>query len=169
MHGFTKFMSKRGLTLVILAAVVALPALVLVPIAIDQPFGAQTRQSMAWAFAMRSWSPRVTVIVAALVVALGALLWKQTRSVAVKIALVAAVAVSLGTVWFAQQDPFEWMFNPLPGARYVPVRDASFVADSDLVLAVSLQGDAAAYPIRQIAYHHIVNDRIGTTPAVVTY
>jgi hypothetical protein len=162
-------MSKRGLILVILAAVVVLPALVLVPIAIDQPFGAQTPQSMAWAFAMRSWSPIVTLIVAALVVALGVLLWTQTRSIAVKTALTAAVAVSLATVWFAHQDPFEWMFNPLPGARYVPARDASFVAESDVVLAVSLQGDEAAYPIRQIAYHHIVNDRIGTTPAVVTY
>jgi hypothetical protein len=162
-------MSKRGVTLVILAAVVALPALVLVPIAIDQPFGAQTPRSLAWAFLMRSWSPLITLMVAALVVVLGASLWKQTRSILVKIALTAAVAVSIGAVWFAHQDPFEWMFNPLPGARYVSVRDASFVADGDLVLAVTLQGDAAAYPIRQIAYHHIVNDRIGTTPAVVTY
>ena len=45
----------------------------------------------------------------------------------------------------------------------------AFVDPNDLVLAVSADGDAAAYPIRQMAYHHLVNDRIGRTPAVVTY
>ena len=48
-------------------------------------------------------------------------------------------------------------------------RTASFVEPDDLVLAVRVGDDAAAYPIRQMAYHHLVNDRIGRTPAVVTY
>jgi len=51
----------------------------------------------------------------------------------------------------------------------VAARDSTWVEPNDLVLAVSRDGDAAAYPIRLIAYHHIVNDRIGRTPSVVTY
>jgi len=37
------------------------------------------------------------------------------------------------------------------------------------VLAVRVGDDAAAYPIRQMAYHHLVNDRIDHRPVVVTY
>jgi Protein of unknown function (DUF3179) len=162
-------MLKHRAAILIPAALVVLVALVVVPLAIDQPFGAQTPPTMALAFAMRRWSPLITLAAAALVMALGVSLWRQTQRVVVRAALVAAVAVLLAVVWFARQNPFEWMFNPLPQARYVPARDASFVADSDLVLAVTLDNDASAYPIRQLAYHHLVNDRIGRTPAVVTY
>ena len=51
----------------------------------------------------------------------------------------------------------------------MPARTAGFVDPDDLVLAVRVGDDSAAYPIRQMAYHHLVNDRIGHTPAVVTY
>jgi hypothetical protein len=79
------------------------------------------------------------------------------------------LVVTIGAAWLAWQNPFEWMFNPLAHPGFVPAPQASFVERGDLVLAVTLDGDAAAYPIRQLAYHHVVNDRIGRTPAVVTY
>ena len=162
-------MLKHGAAILIPAAVVALIALVVVPLAIDQPFGAQTPRIMALAFTMRRWSPFISLAASALVVVFAVSRWRQTRRVVVKTALAAAVAFSLGAVWLARQNPFEWMFNPMAQARYVPARDASFVTDADLVLAVTLDQDAAAYPIRQLAYHHLVNDRIGGMPAVVTY
>jgi hypothetical protein len=162
-------MSKRQLAILIPLAVLVLLAMVIVPLAIDQPFGAQTPRTLASAFAMRRWSPVVSLLIVALIVTMAVSVWRRTRSVVAKLALVVAVAACLPGIWLARQDPFEWMFNPIPGAHYVSVSDASFVAADDLVLAVSLNGDAAAYPIRQIAYHHVVNDRIGTTPAVVTY
>ena len=77
--------------------------------------------------------------------------------------------MAIAAAWFARQNPFEWMFNPLPRPQFVSAATAAFVDSNDLVLAVSVDGDAAAYPIRQMAYHHLVNDRIGRTPAVVTY
>jgi len=61
------------------------------------------------------------------------------------------------------------MFKPLPTADFALLNDAGFVADGDMVLSVELNGDAAAYPIRQIAYHHVVQDTIGGIPALVTY
>ncbi len=162
-------MSKRRLAVLIPLAVLVLLAMVIVPLAIDQPFGAQTPWTLASAFTMRRWSPLLTLLIVVLVVTMAVSVWRRTRSVIARIAVIVAVAACVPGVWLARQNPFEWMFNPIPGAHYVSVRDASFVANDDLVLAVSLDGDAAAYPIRQIAYHHIVNDRIGTTPAVVTY
>jgi hypothetical protein len=74
-----------------------------------------------------------------------------------------------GGAWFARQNHFEWMFNPLANAGYVSANAATFVSDSDLVMAVARNGEAAAYPIRQLAYHHLVQDTVGGVPIVVTY
>lgn len=61
------------------------------------------------------------------------------------------------------------MFNPLAGAAYAKIKDANYVSDGDVVLAVDNNGEAAAYPIRLMAYHHLVQDVVGGTPLVATY
>ena len=61
------------------------------------------------------------------------------------------------------------MFKPLSSAAFATTSDAGFVSDGDMVLAIEMNGDAAAYPVRQVAYHHIVQDTIGGIPVIVTY
>jgi hypothetical protein len=61
------------------------------------------------------------------------------------------------------------MFNPLANATYARTSEAGFVADTDIVMVVENNGEAAAYPIRQMAYHHLVQDVVGGTPIVATY
>ena len=61
------------------------------------------------------------------------------------------------------------MFRPLPNPSYARVSETDFVDNSDYVMAVELNGDAAAYPIRQMAYHHVVHDTVGGVPIAVTY
>jgi hypothetical protein len=155
-----------------LLAVAALPiavvAIVVLPIALDQPFGTQTPRLMAWVYALRRWSPLAAAAGAAAMLAIAVRAWPRSRIVA-RTALTAAVAVTIAAAWFARQNVFEWMFNPLPRPSFVSAGAASFLEPADLVLAVRVGDDAAAYPIRQMAYHHLVNDRIGRTPAVVTY
>jgi Protein of unknown function (DUF3179) len=51
----------------------------------------------------------------------------------------------------------------------VPAAQARWVDAGDAVLAVELNGDAAAYPVSQVAYHHIVHDVVGGVPVAVTY
>ncbi len=41
--------------------------------------------------------------------------------------------------------------------------------DEELVIALELNGDARAYPIRLLSLHEIVNDTIGERPVVVTW
>jgi hypothetical protein len=148
---------------------IALIALVVVPLAIDQPFGSQTPRALAVAFTMRRWSPLISALGVAGLVVLAVLSWPRRRRWLAGIGFGAALAISVAAAWFARQNPFEWMFNPLPRPAFVAAEKATFVEPDDLVLSVSVGGDAAAYPIRQMAYHHLVNDRIGRTPAVVTY
>lgn len=160
---------------------IALIALVVVPLAIDQPFGSQTPRALAVAFTMRRWSPLVSALGVVGLVVLAAISLARHRAEGATaarprrrrwlagIGFGAALAISVAAAWFARQNPFEWMFNPLPRPAFVAAAKATFVEPDDLVLSVSVGGDAAAYPIRQMAYHHLVNDRIGRTPAVVTY
>jgi hypothetical protein len=79
------------------------------------------------------------------------------------------VALAAGAAWLSHQNHFEWMFEPLPDARYARARDAAFLGPSDMVVAVELSGDAVAYPVRQMGYHHLVNDFVGGVPVVSTY
>jgi hypothetical protein len=43
------------------------------------------------------------------------------------------------------------------------------VGEDDIVLAVKINGESAAYPVRLMAYHHLVEDVVGGTPIVATY
>ena len=42
-------------------------------------------------------------------------------------------------------------------------------ASTDLVLGIELNGEAKAYPIENIGYHHQVRDTVGGVPVMVTY
>jgi hypothetical protein len=38
-----------------------------------------------------------------------------------------------------------------------------------MVLAVEIGGESVAYPVRLMAYHHLVGDTVGGVPIVATY
>lgn len=61
------------------------------------------------------------------------------------------------------------MFNHLARANYANANEDAFVTDTDMVMAVKNNGQAVAYPARQMAYHHVVQYVVGGTPVVVTY
>ena len=43
------------------------------------------------------------------------------------------------------------------------------IKDNKLVIGVTINGEAKAYPIQLIGYHHQVRDTIGNTPVMITY
>jgi hypothetical protein len=79
------------------------------------------------------------------------------------------VLLSFPVVWFSRQNHFEWMFKPLPNPEYSRAAEATGVADSDIVMAVEINGEAVAYPIREMGYHHVVEDVVGGVPVAATY
>jgi hypothetical protein len=160
-------MVRRTLLVIGLAMLAA--AMAVAPVVLQQPFGAQTPTGMAVGThneAVESPADRRAGDRCHLARVVQP---RATRGGGERRLLVAPVAVVLAAAWFARQNAFEWWFNRLSQPRFVAARDSTWVEPNDLVLAVSRDGDAAAYPIRLIAYHHIVNDRIGRTPSVVTY
>ena len=65
-------------------------------------------------------------------------------------------------------NPYEHMFHPLGAPNYIAANQASIDAN-DMVIAVTIGGESRAYPIREMGYHHLVNDRLHELPIVVTY
>src|SRR5205085_11378517 len=142
--------------------------LVLMPAWLIQPFRPQTPSALVRSYALRHWSPIVTLVFAVTAFLLCGWLWRGARWWR-KTALVCALALVCGAAWLARQDDFEWMFHPLPNPAYARAREANFVGDSDMVLTVRVNGEAVAYPIRQMAYHHVIADTVGGVPLVATY
>jgi hypothetical protein len=166
----TNILGRRWIRWILLIIVtVTAFAWVLVPALLIQPFKLQTAERLNVSYTLRHWSPVITLLALLLALLIVVSLWKETRRWWRKGFLVSFFIPLLLATWFARQNHFEWMFQPLPNAGFSKVNDAGFVSEDDMVLAVELNGDAAAYPIRQIAYHHVVQDTIGGIPVLVTY
>ncbi len=67
-----------------------------------------------------------------------------------------------------RQNYFEWMFHPITAAGFVRAPDAQ-LSDNEMVMVVAIGQEARAYPIVQMAYHHVLNDTVAGVPLVVTY
>ena len=161
-------MSRKRAWLLFFLLVVVVLVVVLTPVFLIMPFKAQTSRTMEISYLMRRWSPWLTVLASLLILAIAVRLWMGGRWFG-RIALVILLLPALAATWLARQNHFEWMFNPLPNPAYAKAADASFVNDDDRLLAVTINGESVAYPIRLMGYHHVVEDTVGGTPIVATY
>jgi len=101
------------------------------------------------------------------VLVLGWRLWRSS-SRSLRTGMVMALMLSAASAVMVRQNYFEWMFHPITAAGFVSAGDAH-LSDKEMVMAVRIGQEARAYPIVQMAYHHILNDRVADVPIVVTY
>ena len=144
-------------------------AMVAVPVFLIQPFRPQTQRALEISYSLRTLSPLATIIILLAAFALTIWKWTHIHRWWRKALLVIILVLLMVPAWFARQNHFEWMFNPLRSSSYVKVADAGFVRDPDMVLAVKINNEAVAYPVRLMAYHHVVSDTVGGTPICATY
>jgi len=163
------FFKSKAAWLILILIVAAAFAMVALPVWLIQPFRPQTQRGLEISYALRRWSPMLTVVSLVIGMALLFWIWKVSRGWWRKALLVVILIPLLAATWFARQNHFEWMFNPLANATYAKASAAQFVNDGDIVMSVEQNGEAAAYPIRLMAYHHLVQDTVGGTPIVATY
>jgi hypothetical protein len=144
--------------------------MVAVPLWVIRPFAPQTSEGLAMAYALRRWAPLGTILALALGLAVAVWLWRGGRWWSRAVLALALVVLGVA-VWRARQNQtmFEKMFVPLGHAGFARASEAGWVAPGDSVLAIERNGDAAAYPVRVVAYHHIVHDVVGGVPVAVTY
>ena len=157
-----------GALLVLLVAVAV--AFAIVPLWLIRPWVSQTPEGLALADQVRRWAPLGTALTLAAGLGLTVWLWRGGRWWR-RAMLLLAVVVLTAAVWRARENPamFEQMFVPLGTPRFAPASEADWVAPGEPVLAVERNGDAVAYPVRQVAYHHIVQDVVGGVPVAATY
>jgi MFS family permease len=143
-------------------------AVVITPIWIIQPFKPQTQRGLELSYLFRRVSPFATVVASLAFLLMTIWLWRGTRWF-LKMLLVLLLLPLFAATWMARQNHFEWIFRPHASIAYSSVPETNFVGDNDMVLAVKNNGEAVAYPVRLMAYHHLVQDVVGGTPLVATY
>jgi len=132
------------------------------PMYVIRPFRAQGATELAVALAViqaRSW---IVILCAALAIFAA---WKaSTRRIWMGLgaALVCLLAAS------TRVNVFELMFHPVDQPAFVAANDVRLDGD-EKVLALRVENAARAYPVRSMAYHHIVNDTVGSRAVVATY
>lgn len=82
--------------------------------------------------------------------------------------MAAGVLLTISAAVMSRVDYFEWMFHPIVRPGYESAASVK-LDSSEMVMAVNIANDARAYPIREMAYHHVLNDYAGSVPIAVTY
>ena len=137
------------------------------PAFIIRPFRYQNPRALLWAMAMRDRAPLISLLCAIICLVLVALLWRASSRWGRALLVVAAVPVLFSAV-MSRLNYFEWMFHPVDTAKFES-ESTSKLGAAEMILAVRYGADARAYPIREMAYHHILNDVVGGVPIAVTY
>jgi len=138
-----------------------------IPFFVIRPFRHQSPSALALAMALRQRAPWATLAATLLCLLLLLLLW-QTADRWRKLLLALVMVVVAFSAVMSRLNHFEWMFHPIDAPQFESV-SASKLGNGEMILAVRYGSDARAYPIREMAYHHILNDVVAGVPVAVTY
>jgi hypothetical protein len=139
-----------------------------VPMYLIRPFrhqGISELQLALWVKQSGSW---LAALCAGVSLVCLALLWTRTRAWVARSVAVCAVLLAIVGATLVHVSVYELMFHPIGSPEFVSVSQVKIDSD-DMVIAVRIGSDSRAYPIREMGYHHIVNDTVGGTPIVATY
>jgi hypothetical protein len=176
---------RRGyLWAVFLVSAVAAIGLFFIPAVIIQPFKHQTPTGLALAIALRHRAPWGTLAAALLALVTALVLWRSPdegvwgstmrrkwwsdANVWRRVVLCAVMVPVVFSTVMARLNYFEWMFHPVDSARFETEAESK-LDKNEMILAVRFGSDARAYPILQMAYHHVLNDVVNGVPIAVTY
>lgn len=147
--------------------VLAGTGLFFLPAFIIRPFRYQAPRALVAAMAVAQHAPLWTLIAAIASFGAALVLWDRVAWRG-KTAIVLGLVLVVGAASMSRIDYFEWMFHPIQAAGFTPAADSE-LASSEMIMAMRLGNEARAYPIREMAYHHVLNDTVAGTPIVVTY
>lgn len=159
--------NRRTLWLTLALLAVASLLLFFIPAFVIRPFTHQSARGLSLAIAVKRIAPALTLVTLAAIVLLAWRLWTASSKL-LRASLVLLLLLATFSTVMVRQNYFEWMFNPIAAAGFIPSADAH-LADKEMVMAVRIGQQARAYPIVQMAYHHILNDTVNGEPIVVTY
>ena len=159
----------RRISIVVLLACLALSLICVVyPIYVIRPFRAQGARELAIALVVMHFRSAATLIsgVAALVAL--ALYWRAQPRRWRRAFATAGAAFVCALAALARVNVYELMFHPDDRPSFAAASRTKLDKD-EKVIAVKIGGAARAYPIRNISYHHVINDVLGKVAIVATY
>jgi hypothetical protein len=142
-------------------------ALFFIPAFVIRPFRYQAPRALWLAMALRQRAPLGTLIAGLACFFFALALWRIVGRWRKALLVLVMVVVTFSAV-MARLNYFEWMFHPIAGAQFI-AQSESKLDPKEMIMAVRYGADARAYPISQMAYHHILNDVVGGVPIAVTY
>lgn len=166
---------KKAALLFLMAVLAALAlALSIFPSYLLAPNRAHTPDDISFAFRMLGLAPWLVLGVAVLSSLVGITVWRLpklagtarrvllgTALVVLMAPMVVAAAISRGTI-------FERMFTAVSEVE-LESEASQPVAGDEMVMGIAMGGEARAYPIRIVGFHHIVHDTLAGEPVVTTY
>jgi len=153
--------------LIFLASALTAIGLFFIPAFVIRPFHHQTAAALTLAMDLRQRAPRGTLTAAPICLVFALILWRASNLWR-KIVLVAMLLLVAFSAVMSRLNYFEWMFHPVDSAKF-DAEAASKLDKEEMILAIRFGGDARAYPISEMAYHHVLNDVVDGVPVVVTY
>jgi hypothetical protein len=146
---------------------IAAIGLILVPAFIIHPFRHQAPRALLLAMALRQRAPLGTLIAGLAGWLFAFALWRTVGRWRKALLVLSLLVVTFSAI-MARLNYFEWMFHPIADPQFL-AESQSKLDPKAMIMAVSLGGEARAYPISQMAYHHVLNDVVGGVAIAVTY
>jgi hypothetical protein len=166
-QGPNRYQSSRWLWILFFASALTTVVMFFVPAFIIRPFGHQAPRALMLAMSLRQRAPLFTLLSALACFILTYMLWRVSGRWGKAVLALAMLVVTFSAV-MARLNYFEWMFHPIAGPQFL-AQSESKLDPKEMIMAVRVAGDARAYPISQMAYHHVLNDVAGGVPIAVTY
>ena len=138
------------------------------PLYVIQPFRAQGARELAIALAVLRIRSFVTGMCAGAAVAIAIFYAGAERRWFGRAAAILATLLVCAFALLSHVNVYEKMFHPM-GRPSVGPAAKSKLDGAEEVLAVNVGGEARAYPVRILAYHHVANDVLGGVPIAATY
>jgi hypothetical protein len=138
-----------------------------IPAFIIRPFTHQSPHGLVLAMALRQRAPLFTLIGTLCCFYFALPLWRLANRWRKSLLAFTLFLVTFSAA-MSRLNYFEWMFHPIADARFTS-QSESKLDPKEMILAVRLGGEARAYPISQVAYHHVLNDMVAGVPIAVTY
>lgn len=130
--------------------------------------GSQRVRSLELAYALHGWRWAIRGACAGLW-AVGAFATWRGSGRWWRTALAASPLAAAAVAWMTNaRMAADRVFLPPTVVRMAPLAENT-IADDRLVVGLVVDGEARAYPLQAIGYHHQVRDRIGLRPILVTY
>lgn len=138
------------------------------PMAVMLPFQAQQNWWITLAHGVAGWGRWVSIGVAVMAVLAAVGIWRAGGWLARTLTVIAVLpAITFAVV--SRVNLAEAYFAAAGRADLAMLNDYKEIDEKDMVIGVVIGGEARAYPVRYLAYHHMLNDQLGGRPILPNY